>query len=67
MEPLGRVAGTGAAIIGFVTTSGGALLGFLVSSQFDGTVLPLTIGFSLFSIGALVAVTVTERGRLFKP
>ena len=67
MEPLGRVAGTGAAVIGFVTTSGGALLGYLVSSHYDGTVLPLTAGFALFSISALVIVAITERGRMFKP
>ena len=67
MEPLGRIAGTGSSVLGSVTTVGGALIGFSVGQQFDGTVIPLTIGFLACGLAALAIVTVTENGRLFRP
>lgn len=65
MEPLGHIAGAASAMLGFVTTSGGAALGFLVSSRFDGSVLPLTLGFACFALSGLAVVAWTERGRMF--
>jgi MFS transporter, DHA1 family, multidrug resistance protein len=67
MEPLGHVAGMASSIQGFVSTIGGALVGFYVGQHFDGTVTPLTLGFTLCSIAALLVVLVTEGGRLFQP
>ena len=67
MEPLGHVAGTASSIQGFITTFGGALLGFLVGQFFDGTTVPLAIGFLGYGILALAVVFVAERGRLFTP
>jgi DHA1 family bicyclomycin/chloramphenicol resistance-like MFS transporter len=52
---------------GFVTTVVGALLGFYIGQHFDGTVVPLTLGFALCGIAALATVLVVERGRLFHP
>ncbi len=67
MEPLGHVAGTASSVQGFVTTISGALIGFFIGQHFDGTVVPLTLGFSACGIIALAIVLVTERGRLFRP
>jgi DHA1 family bicyclomycin/chloramphenicol resistance-like MFS transporter len=67
MDPLGHVAGTASSVQGFITTVGGALLGFYIGQHFDGTVVPLTLGFSLCGLVALAVVLVAERGRLFKP
>jgi DHA1 family bicyclomycin/chloramphenicol resistance-like MFS transporter len=67
MEPLGHVAGTASSVQGFVTIVGGALLGFLVGQQFDGTVIPLTLGVAGCGIAAFFIVLVTEKGRLFHP
>ena len=67
MEPLGHIAGTGSAVQGFVTTTGGALIGFLIGQQFDGTTVPMTLGFVGCGLAALAAVFVTEQGRLFRP
>jgi len=67
MEPLGHVAGTASSVQGFVSTVGGALVGFYVGQHFDGTVVPLTLGFTICSTLALVVVLVTEKGRLFRP
>ncbi len=66
MGPLGHVAGTASSVQGFVTTLGGALLGFYVGQHFDGTVVPLTLGFAIYGILALVFVLVAENGRLFR-
>jgi DHA1 family bicyclomycin/chloramphenicol resistance-like MFS transporter len=67
MEPLGHIAGTGSAVVGFTTTVGGAIIGFLVGQQFDGTLVPLTAGFLGCGLAALVLVYVTEQGHMFKP
>ena len=67
MDPLGHVAGTASSVQGFVTTVGGALLGFYIGQHFNGTVVPLTLGFWLCGMIALAIVLVTERGRLFQP
>ncbi len=65
MEPLGHVAGTASSVQGFVTTTGGALIGFFIAQHYDGTVIPLTLGFAICPSIALVIVLITERGRLF--
>jgi DHA1 family bicyclomycin/chloramphenicol resistance-like MFS transporter len=67
MDPLGHVAGTASSVQGFVTTVGGALLGFYIGQHFNGTVVPLTLGFSLCGLVALAIVLVAEKGRLFHP
>ena len=66
MEPLGHIAGTASSIQGFATTAGGALLGFVIGQHFDGTTLPLEIGFLVYGLAAFVLVLVSERGRLFR-
>jgi DHA1 family bicyclomycin/chloramphenicol resistance-like MFS transporter len=67
MDPLGHVAGTASSVQGFVTTIVGALLGFFIGQHFDGTVVPITLGFVLCGLAALVVVLVAEKGRLFRP
>ena len=52
---------------GFLFLCAGALLGFYIGQHFDGTVVPLTLGFALCGLAALVTVLVVERGRLFHP
>ena len=65
MEPLGKIAGTASSVLGFVTTVGGALIGFYIGQHFDGTVLPLTLGFTACGLATLSFVALTEKGRLF--
>jgi DHA1 family bicyclomycin/chloramphenicol resistance-like MFS transporter len=65
MGPLGHIAGTASSVQGFVTTFGGAVLGFLVGQCFDGTVIPLTLGFSVYGLLAFAAIALAEKGRLF--
>ena len=66
MEPLGHIAGTGSSLQGFISTVGGALLGIAIGQSFDGTTVPVTLGFLLLGLSALVIVLVTERGKLFR-
>jgi MFS transporter, DHA1 family, multidrug resistance protein len=65
MEPLGKVAGTGSSVYGSITMAVGSSLGFLIGQQFDGTAIPLTLGYVLCGLLALVIVTITERGAVF--
>ena len=67
MEPVGHIAGTASSFIGFYTTAAGAAFGWLIGQSFDGTVRPLTIGFTLLALAALVTVLITERGKLARP
>lgn len=67
MEPVGHIAGTASSFIGFYTTAAGATFGWLIGQSFDGTVRPLTIGFTLLAVASLVTVLITERGRFARP
>ena len=60
MEPLGSVAGLGAAVVGSLSTLISVVLGVAVSSAYDGTVLPLVSGFALLGISCLVVMALTE-------
>lgn len=66
MDNMGHIAGTASSIQGFISTAGGAIGGILIGQAFDGTTIPLYLGFLLGGVAALVAVLVTERGRLFR-
>jgi len=65
MSPLGDVAGTASSLIGFYTTVSGAALGGVVARFFDGTVIPLAIGFLLLGTASLLVTLWAEGGRLF--
>jgi DHA1 family bicyclomycin/chloramphenicol resistance-like MFS transporter len=67
MDPLGHMAGTASSVQGFLTTIGGALCGFWIGQHFNGTVIPLTLGFAGFGIGGFLIVLIVEKGRLFRP
>ncbi|WP_439477238.1 multidrug effflux MFS transporter [Brevundimonas sp.] len=66
MEPMGHIAGTASSAQGFISTTFGASLGFLIGQQFDGSAVPMTVGFVAMGVTALVFVLFAERGRLFK-
>ncbi|MHC3126747.1 major facilitator transporter [Brevundimonas sp. GN22] len=66
MEPMGHIAGTASSVQGFISTIIGALLGFAIGQSFDGTTVPLTVGFAALSLVGLVLVLWAEKGKLFK-
>lgn len=67
MERMGEIAGTASSLQGFVTTLGGALIGALIGQAFDGSTVPLYVGFLTMGLLSFAIVAVTERGRMFRP
>ncbi|MCX8280327.1 multidrug effflux MFS transporter [Phyllobacterium sp. 0TCS1.6C] len=67
MEPLGHVAGTASSVLGFMGTAGGGAIGAMIGQAFDGTTLPLVMGYFLLALIGLIFVLIAERGRLFQP
>jgi MFS transporter, DHA1 family, multidrug resistance protein len=65
MEPVGHIAGTASSVQGFLSTVGGAIIGIIIGQAFDGTTLPVTIGFLVVATAALLIVFITEGGQLF--
>lgn len=65
MEPLGRIAGTASAAYGFATTTVSSAIGYAIGTQYNGSSVPLVLGFAILGSVSLVIVTITERGRLF--
>jgi DHA1 family bicyclomycin/chloramphenicol resistance-like MFS transporter len=49
MQPLGRFAGVGAAVVGSLSTLISTLLGTMIGQSYNGTVLPLAIGMALLT------------------
>jgi DHA1 family bicyclomycin/chloramphenicol resistance-like MFS transporter len=67
MEPLGALAGSGAALIGFASSFVSASIGGLIARQFDGTVTPIVAGHFVLGSAALITLFITERGKLMQP
>ena len=65
MQEMGHLAGTASSVQAFLQTVGGTVIGAVIGQAFDGTTVPLYTGFTLCGIGALLAVAVAERGRMF--
>ncbi|WP_419826130.1 multidrug effflux MFS transporter [Sphingomonas sp.] len=66
MEPVGRIAGTASSIQGFITSVGAVIVGSAIGQSYDGTTLPLAIGYLCIGLATLVVVCWIERGRLFR-
>lgn len=62
MEPLGHIAGIGAAVVGSLSTFLSAFLGALIGQNYNGTVLPLMLGLGILAGLSLVVVRWAERG-----
>ncbi len=63
MEPLGHIAGVGAAVVGSLTTVISMILGTIIGQAYDGTVIPLVAGFALLGLAAIAVMRWTESGR----
>lgn len=64
MEPLGHIAGVGAAVIGALSTLLSTLIGGLIGQSYNSTVLPLVAGFALVSLLALLVMPWSEGQRV---
>lgn len=61
MEPLGHMAGLGAALVGSIATFISLPLGWLVGNTFDGGVSSLVAGFAVFGFVAIAVMRWVER------
>jgi DHA1 family bicyclomycin/chloramphenicol resistance-like MFS transporter len=66
MEPLGHVAGTAASVQGFITMLGAAAIGLFIGQHFNGSLVPLTIGFCACSLAGIAVISIAESGHLFR-
>ena len=62
MQPLGHIAGTGAAIVGATSMLISLVLGTWIGQSYNGTVLPLVVGFAALSACAIVVSWWAEGG-----
>ncbi len=63
MQPLGHVAGVGAALVSLLSTLISVPLGGLIGYAFDGTLYVLLGSFALFGAGTFAAIRWAARGR----
>lgn len=63
MEPLGHIAGIGAAVVGSLSTLVATPLGAGIGQAYNGTVTPLVLGFALSALMALVLMRWAEGAR----
>ena len=64
MEPLGAVAGIGAGVLGSVTSLMAAIFGSLIAGQYNGTALPVSLGFTGCAVLALAMLRWATRDRV---
>ncbi len=60
MEPLGHLAGIGAAVVGSLSTLISMPLGTIIGQSYNGTVLPLIVGMAFLSALSILAVRWAE-------
>lgn len=65
MQPLGHVAGTGASVVGGLSTLNSLVLGTVIGQSYNGTVLPLVGGFGVLSVMSMLAMRWAEVGAVF--
>ncbi len=61
MEPMGEIAGTASAIVGFATIAGGAVLAAIVDARIHLTVTPMVAANLGYGVAALALVIVARR------
>jgi len=61
MEPLGHIAGVGAAVVGSLTTFISVPIGVLIGQSYNNTVLPLVLGFAVFASLSFAIMLWVER------
>jgi len=67
MQPVGHIAGTASSIQGFISAVGAVVVASAIGQAYDGTTLPLALGYLGIGITALLTVFIVEEGKLFRP
>lgn len=63
MQPVGHVAGMASSLLGAFITASGVVCGTIIGQSFDGTPLPLALGFAVLGICAFLVVLWVEGPR----
>jgi len=63
MEPLGKYAGTASSVFGFMQMLIGTVAGCIIAQCFNGTILPIALGFLALGLIAQILVLLAEKGR----
>lgn len=66
MEPFARGAGLASSVQSFLNSMIASAIGAYIGARFNGTTIPLALGFMIAAIGALGVVIWAERGRMFR-
>ena len=61
MEPMGKLAGTAASVIGCISTAIGVLLGTVVGFWLHGSLMPMAIAFFIYGSTSLCIASVTNK------
>lgn len=61
MEPLGHIAGVGAAVVGSLSTILSFFVGIAVGQAYDGTIAPLVLGFGLLGVLSMLIMWWAEK------
>ena len=64
MAPLGHIAGVGAAVIGAMTTGISVGCGAVIGHAYQGTILPLVLGFAALGVLSLFVTRWADRGHV---
>jgi DHA1 family bicyclomycin/chloramphenicol resistance-like MFS transporter len=66
MQPFATIAGAASSVQTFFRMFGAAIVGLIIGQAYDGTARPFALALLVCSIGALLLVSYSERGRLFR-
>lgn len=66
MQPFAAIAGSASSVQTFFRMFGAAVVGLVIGQAYDGTAQPFAHALLICSTGALLLVTFSERGRLFR-
>ncbi len=66
MQPFGHIAGVASSFQNFARTSVSVTIGAAIGLQFNGSILPLAIGFLICGICSLLVIFWAEEGKLFR-
>ncbi|MGI9644675.1 MAG: MFS transporter [Ilumatobacteraceae bacterium] len=63
LEPMGEIAGTASALLGFISLAGGALLAAIVDAMIEDTVTPMVLAYALYGLAALAVLRWARPGQ----
>jgi len=66
MQPFAKIAGAASSIQTFFRMFGAAVVGLVIGQSYDGTAQPFAIALLICSVSALLLVSYSEQGKLFR-